>query len=91
MFGGAAYVDGTLEAFSMGEQLNRDTAVVHFEKGESHNRRSLPASEQLVLHEPVERVDLGEPRAGSGDTRAEKGEAGLQPHHFIEKYVARAL
>ncbi|MDF1578747.1 MAG: phosphatidylglycerol lysyltransferase domain-containing protein [Desulfurivibrionaceae bacterium] len=32
LLGGAVRVDGTIEAFSIGERLNRDTAVCHFEK-----------------------------------------------------------
>ena len=30
--GSAVYVDGALEAFTIGEQLNSNTAVIHFEK-----------------------------------------------------------
>lgn len=32
VYGAAIYVDGFLEAFTIGEQLNDDTAVIHFEK-----------------------------------------------------------
>lgn len=32
LLGVIIYVDGSLEAFTIGEQLNRDTAVIHIEK-----------------------------------------------------------
>jgi uncharacterized protein len=32
VFGGVVLIDGKVEAFTVGEQLNKDTAVIHFEK-----------------------------------------------------------
>ena len=86
---GAVRVEGRIEAFSFGEALNENTAVVHFEKAMS----GFPGLYQVINHwfcryglvefEFVNREqDLGVP----GLRQAKQS---YHPHHMVEKFTAR--
>ncbi len=87
VFGAAIYVDGSLEAFTIGERLNVETAVVHFEKADPTVRglyqllNNWFCTNRLKEFRWVNREqDLGIP----GLRRAKMD---YNPHHFIEKYT----
>ncbi len=90
LIGGVVRVDGRLKAFALAERLNRDTAVVHFEKADP----AVPGLYQLINHwlcretlggfEFVNREqDLGLPGLRQAKT-------GWRPHHLVEKYTVGA-
>jgi len=86
--GAAVAVDGKIQAFTIGEKLNNDTAVIHFEKANPKIRGLYQLINQwfckntLAGYTYVNREqDLGEP----GIRRAKEG---YHPHHMVEKYVA---
>ncbi len=87
LMGGVVLVDGKVQAITIGEKLNANTAVVHFEKANPNIRGLYPFINQkfceLVLKdfEFVNREqDVGEP----GVRRAKEG---YHPHHFVEKHI----
>jgi len=87
-FGAAVSVDGGIEAFTVGEKLSNDTAVIHFEKANPKIRGLYQLINQwfcknaLAGYKYVNREqDLGEP----GIRRAKEG---YHPHHMVEKYIA---
>jgi len=86
-FGAAVSVDGGIQAFTVGEKLNNDTAVIHFEKANPKVRGLYQLINQwfcrnaLAGYTYVNREqDLGEP----GIRRAKEG---YHPHHMVEKYI----
>jgi len=88
VFGAAISVDGMIQAFTIGEKLNNDTAVVHFEKANPkiHGLYQLVnqwfCKNDLIGYKYVNREqDLGEP----GLRRAKQS---YHPHHMVEKYIA---
>jgi len=87
-FGAAVSADGGIQAFTVGEKLSNDTAVIHFEKANPKIRGLYQLINQwfcknaLASYKYVNREqDLGEP----GIRRAKEG---YHPHHMVEKYVA---
>ncbi len=88
VFGAVIYVDDYLESFTIGEQLNTETAVVHFEKANPRIKglyqllNNWFCKYRLTEFKWVNREqDLGIP----GLRRAKMD---YDPDHFIEKYLA---
>jgi len=88
VFGAAVSVDGGIQAFTVGEKLNNDTAVIHFEKANPKIRGLYQLINQwfcknaLAGYTYVNREqDLGEP----GIRQAKEG---YHPQRMIEKYIA---
>jgi hypothetical protein len=88
VFGGAIFVEDDIRAFTVGEALSRETAVVHFEKADP----TMDGLSQLINHwfcqkslsafEYVNREqDLGIP----GLRQAKES---YYPHHLVNKYKA---
>jgi len=87
--GGTICIDGKIEAFSLGERLNENTAVIHIEKANPAFEGLYQALSQMFSEQ-----------AWSGFTYINReqdlGEAGLQqaklsyhPHHFVNKFTLR--
>ena len=87
--GGVILIDGNIEAFTIGEPLNRETFVIHFEKAnpriiglyQAINQefcRTIADEYRFVNREQ----DLGEP----GLRRAKESYC---PDHLVEKYIVR--
>jgi len=88
VFGAAVSVDGGIQAFTVGEKLNKDTAVIHFEKANPKIRGLYQVINQWFCKNAFagfmyvnREQDLGEP----GIRRAKEG---YHPHHMVEKYIA---
>lgn len=88
VLGGAVTVNGKMQAFTIGERLNDDTAVIHFEKANPKVKglyqlvNNWFCKNALNGYTYVNREqDLGEP----GLRRAKES---YHPHHMVEKYVA---
>ena len=84
--GGVILINGRVEAFTLGELLNRGTAVIHIEKANPEIRGLYPAiNQQFCEHAWSETTfvnreqDLGEP-----GLRAAK--ESYNPHHLVEKF-----
>lgn len=86
--GGAVRVEGRMQAFTMGERLNEDTAVVHFEKAMKRYKGLYQVVNQWFCRDELSEFkfvnreqDLGIP----GLRRAKKS---YNPHHMVTKFVA---
>lgn len=86
VFSTAVYIDGTLEAFALGERLNEDTAVEHFEKANDSYRglyqiicsefcKSLP--DNIIYVNREEDMGLENLR---------KAKEALRPDHMEQRY-----
>jgi hypothetical protein len=86
MTGGAIIVEGRIAAFSLGERLNADTAVVHIEiVSPRYEGLAQLINREFVRHEWAEcryinrEQDLGVPGL-------RKAKLSYHPHHRVEKY-----
>ena len=84
--GGAVFVDGKIEAIALGEELNKDTAVVHVEKANSeYSGLYQYISSRFLAHEFPDykyvnrEQDLGEPNL-------KKSKQSYNPIKMIDKY-----
>jgi hypothetical protein len=87
--GGVILINGKVEAFTLGELLNQDTAVIHIEKANPEIRGLYAAINQQFCEHAWPQVpfinreqDLGEP-----GLRAAK--ESYNPHHLVEKFTVR--
>lgn len=84
-------INGRVEAFTLGELLNRETAVIHIEKANPEIRGLYPTINQQFCEHAWAQVpfinreqDLGEP-----GLRAAK--ESYNPHHMVEKFTIRLV
>jgi hypothetical protein len=85
--GGAILINGKVEAFTLGEPLNRDTVVIHIEKAN-------PAFEGLytlinqafVEHQWAEYTYINREQ-DLGEEGLRKAKESYFPHHMINKYI----
>jgi len=87
LIGGAILIDGKVEAFTIGGSLNRDTFVIHFEKGNP----SIPGIYQVVNQAFCADVSAGytfmNREQDLGDAGLRQAKRSYFPHHMIDKYV----
>ena len=82
------YIDGKLEAFSIGEFLNKNMALIHIEKANPEIRGLYPLiNQQFLVKEfaDVEFVNREE------DLGLRKAKLSYHPCRFVEKYTVRGL
>ena len=83
------YIDGKLEAFTMGELLNDNMALIHIEKANPEIRGLYPyINQQFLVHEfpDVEFVNREEDMGIEG---LRKAKLSSHPCKFVEKYTVR--
>ena len=89
--GGAILLDGKIIAFTFGEQLNADTAVVHVEKADPNIRGAYPAINQgFVAHEwsAMTYINREEDMGLEGLRKAKES---YKPIKMIEKFNAKII
>ena len=87
--GGAVELDGRIIAFTFGEQLNTDTAVIHVEKADPDVRGAYPAINQgFVAHEwsNMKYINRQEDMGLEGLRKAKES---YKPVKMIEKFNAK--
>ncbi len=91
VFGGVVIVEGRLEAFTMGEQLNADTALVLFEKANPRIRGLYQVVNQWFCQNALKKYEFANRGQDVGDLGLRRAKQSYRPHHMVEKYVARKL
>jgi hypothetical protein len=88
VLGGASLIEGKVEAFEIGERLNPDPLVIHFEKASSDFHGLYQAISQVFCEQEAgayryinREQDLGLP----GLRRAKQS---YYPHHLVLKHTA---
>jgi hypothetical protein len=85
--GGAIVVDGTVEAFSLGEKLSPDTAVIHLEKANPEIAGLYAAINQRFAQNGFdEEVIYINREQDLGIPGLRKAKESYHPHHLVEKY-----
>ncbi|MEM2122012.1 MAG: phosphatidylglycerol lysyltransferase domain-containing protein [Candidatus Bathyarchaeia archaeon] len=88
LYGAVIYVDGSLEAFTIGELLNKDTAVIHIEKANPNIRGLYQPINNRFCKNHIEEFKWVNREQDLGITGLRKAKMDYNPHHFVEKYKA---
>lgn len=87
--GGAIEIDSRLEAFSLGEPLDRDTAVIHIEKGNPDIPGIYAAINQQFCEHAWSHMDYINREQDLGVEGLRKAKLSYYPHHMVNKYTIR--
>lgn len=83
------YVDGKLEAFTIGELINPNMALIHIEKANPNIRGLYPyINQQFILNE-FENVEFVNREEDLGIPGLRKSKLSYHPVKFVEKYTVR--
>lgn len=85
--GGAIRLDGRIVAFSIGEPLNKDTFVVHFEKADLKVQGSYQMMNQQMAAHQKEYLYFNR-EDDTGDAGLRKSKLSYHPERLVKKYVA---
>jgi hypothetical protein len=88
--GGAILVEGRLEAFSLGEGLNEECAVIHIEKANPEMEGIYPAINQLFLERALASYRFINREQDLGDAGLRKSKMSYHPRHLVRKFSLRA-
>jgi hypothetical protein len=91
VFGGAIYVDGKLEAFTVAEPLNNDTAAIHFEKANPEIIGLYQLINQRFCQNDLRAFSFVNREQDLGVKGLRKAKLSYHPHHMVEKYTATTL
>ncbi len=85
--GGAIQINATIEAFSLGESLNTDTAVIHFEKANPGIPGLYSAINQLFCSHEWSHMKYINREQDLGIEGLRKAKESYNPHHMLNKYT----
>ncbi|MFC1568665.1 DUF2156 domain-containing protein [bacterium] len=87
--GGLIRVDGAVVAFSMGEMLNQNTAIIHVEKANTKIQGSFAIiNQQFAEHEWSHAMFINREQ-DLGVEGLRKAKMSYNPHHMVKKYRIR--
>lgn len=87
--GGVILLDGKVQAFSFGEQINEDTAVIHVEKGDPDIRGLFPMINQEFCLNTWQNMTYINREEDMGIEGLRKAKESYHPVKMIEKYILR--
>lgn len=87
--GGVITIGGRVGAFTMGELLNPETAVVHIEKADPDIPGLYPVINQQFCEKAWPGVTYINREQDLGIPGLRKAKLSYDPHHFVEKYSIR--
>ena len=86
---GAIFVDGRIQAFSIGEMLNKDTAVIHIEKANPEFEGIYALiNQRFAMFEWMDYSFINREQ-DLGDEGLRKAKLSYKPHHMVDKYHVR--
>ncbi len=85
--GGAIQIDSKIEAFSLGESLNTDTAVIHIEKANPDIPGLYSAINQLFCSNTWYNMKYINREQDLGIEGLRKAKESFHPHHMVNKYT----
>jgi hypothetical protein len=87
--GEVVYADEKLEAFTLAEKLNEDTAVVHFEKANPEIEGLYQVINQSFCQQALGKFKFVNREQDLGVLGLRKAKASYYPHHMVEKCVVQ--
>ncbi len=85
--GGVILIDGKVEAFTLGEPLNRDTIVIHIEKANPNFDGLYPTLNQAFLEHQWTGYTYVNREQDLGEEGLRKAKESYFPHHMVNKYI----
>ena len=85
------FIDGKLEAFTMGEYLNHNMALIHIEKANPEIRGLYPYINQQFLVNEFSDVEFVNREEDLGIEGLRKAKLSYHPVKFVEKYTVREV
>lgn len=85
--GAAISIDSKIEAFSLGEQLNADTAVIHAEKANPDIPGLYSAINQVVCANAWSHLEFINREQDLGIEGLRKAKESYYPHHMVNKFI----
>jgi hypothetical protein len=85
--GGAILIRGKVEAFTLGEPLNRDTVVIHIEKANPAFEGLYPTINQAFLENEWSGYTYVNREQDLGEEGLRKAKESYFPHHMVKKYT----
>ena len=89
--GCALRLDGRIIAFTFGEQLNKDTAVIHVEKADPDIRGAYPAINQGFVAHAWSKMTYINREEDMGHEGLRKAKESYKPEKMIEKFNAKMV
>lgn len=86
---GGIFIDGKLEAFTIGELLNSNMALIHIEKANPNIRGLYPFINQQFLVNEFKDVEFVNREEDLGIEGLRKAKLSYHPIRFVEKYTVR--
>jgi len=84
--GGAVLINGKVEAFTLGEPLNRETVVIHIEKANPAYEGLYSLINQAFLEHQWSEYAYVNREQDLGEEGLRKSKESYFPHHLIDKY-----
>jgi len=88
VFGGVILIDGNVEAFAIGEKLNNDTAVIHFEKANFKISGLYQVINQWFCSNALQDFKYVNREQDLGIPGLRQAKMSYHPAFYIEKYLA---
>jgi hypothetical protein len=85
--GGAIQIDSRIQAFSLGEPLNPNTAVIHVEKANPYIKGLYSAINQLFCSNAWSGMEYINREQDLGIEGLRKAKESYHPHHMVNKYT----
>ncbi len=86
LMGGTIRIGGKVVAYTVGESLNKDTIVIHFEKGDTRFKGIYQAINKHFLAAQEDRFALVNREQDLGDEGLRKAKLSYNPVQFMQKY-----
>lgn len=87
--GGTIVMDGTIEAFTLGEALSQDTAVIHVEKANPAFEGLYQVLNQMFMEHACASFTYVNREQDLGEEGLRQAKQSYLPHHLINKYTLR--
>jgi len=79
--------NGKVQALTVGERLNRNTAVVHFEKANPSIRGLYQFVNQQFCERSLKDFEFVNREQDVGELGLRRAKEGYHQHHFVEKHI----
>lgn len=87
--GGTIFIDGKIEAFSLGERLNENTAVIHIEKANPAFEGLYQTLSQMFTEQACSGFTYINREQDLGEGGLQQAKLSYHPHHFVNKFTLR--
>jgi len=86
-FGGVVLANGKVQALTVGERLNRNTGIVHFEKANPAIRGLYQFVNQQFCERSLKDFEFVNREQDVGEPGLRRAKEGYHQHHFVEKHI----